>query len=157
MRLDARRSYVVAMPPPALWRRLTAVADYPAWWPWLRSFDAAELATGEVWTCAIHPPVPYTVRCTVRLERVEAPRLVQATVGGDLRGPARLDLVGTGDTGRAEGTRATFTSSLAARGRAVAVVARVVPPLARWGHAWVLDTAARQFGAVVGGSMGRHR
>ena len=71
-------------------------------------------------------------------------RLVGADVDGDLAGHARLEL-----RPAAAGTVATFSSELAARRRAVRVVAGLVPPIARWGHTWVLDAAARQFAEAV--------
>jgi hypothetical protein len=119
---------------------ISDVGQYRAWWPWLRSFDAAALAQGEEWRCMVQPPVPYLVRFTVAIEEVEAGALVRATVGGDVVGQATLTLDDADS-----GCVTTLQSTLAPGNRALRLVSRFAGPVARYGHDWVLDTGARQF------------
>ena len=63
-----------------VWRALEGVEDYQRWWPWLRRFDAGPLVTGEHWTCAARPPVPYVVRFHLALDDVVAPDHVDEPV-----------------------------------------------------------------------------
>ena len=125
----------------ALWARLAAVEDYQRWWPWLRRFESDEgLVEGASWGCEVSPPLPYIVRFEVHLDRVEADRLVEATVSGDIVGTARLVI----EPG-AIGTRARLVSALRPTSpvlRGFGVVAR---PLVERGHDWILDEGRRQF------------
>lgn len=131
-----------------VWDALAEVSDYPRWWPWLRRFEADGLGEGEVWRCAIRPPLPYGLCCTVELTTVQAPALVVARVGGDIVGHARLDLTEAGP-----GTEARISSRLRASRLPARLLSRLAPPVARWGHDWVFSTAARQFErAALGGS-----
>jgi uncharacterized protein YndB with AHSA1/START domain len=146
----------------SVWTAIGSVHEYRAWWPWLRRFEANGLAVGDVWVCQIQPPVPYALRFTVTVEQVDAPRLVVATVDGDVRGTARLDLeddepaddptngpvagVEVGPTdGRGDGCRVRLRSTLVPANRTLRTVARLSRPVAQFGHARVIDTGARQF------------
>jgi len=132
--------YDLPLPRDEVWNLISGVSAYRRWWPWLRSFDAAALATGEEWRCTVQPPVPYLVRFGVVIERVEVPVLVRATVSGDVVGSATLTLDDAGD-----GCTATLQSSLAPGNSALRLVSRFAAPIARFGHDWVLDSGARQF------------
>ncbi len=123
-----------------VWEQISAVSNYRTWWPWLRRFDGHSLAAGEVWRCAVQPPLPYIVRFQVAIEKVEAPALVYAQVLGDVVGDATLELEEAGS-----GCQATLTSALAPGNSALRLVSRFATPLARRGHDWVLDSGARQF------------
>jgi hypothetical protein len=92
----------------------------------------------------VRPPLPYTVRFTIVLDEVDAPRTVGARIEGDIAGTARVEL---GE--RDGGCEIRLTSTLQPRGRVVRIMADVARPLARKGHDWVLDTGARQFAAAV--------
>jgi uncharacterized protein YndB with AHSA1/START domain len=126
--------------PPALWTALGSVDDYPRWWPWLRRFDARALAPGEEWRCTVKPPLPYVVRFTIRFDRVEAQRRIEATVRGDIEGPAQLLIEPSG-----AGSAVTLTSSLRPTNTFLKAAAIVGRPLVRYGHDWVLDIGAGQF------------
>jgi uncharacterized protein YndB with AHSA1/START domain len=126
--------------PPALWTALSSVGDYPRWWPWLRSFDARALAQGEEWRCTVKPPLPYVVRFTIRFDEVEVERRIDATVRGDMEGPAQLLIEPSG-----AGSAVTLTSSLRPTNSVLKAAAIVGRPLLRYGHDWVLDIGAGQF------------
>jgi hypothetical protein len=140
VQLRSDRRYEFAITPVQLWERILAVDEYPTWWPWLRHFDGQALTAGDVWRCTVQPPLPYAVRFTVRIDEVEPARTVAATVGGDVRGTARLLIEPdhAGCTARLIADLGPDKHAL----RALSVAAR---PLVRFGHNWVLDTGARQF------------
>ena len=123
-----------------VWGLISEVGNYPGWWPWLHTFEAAALAEGEEWRCEIRPPVPYPVRFRVAIGQIEAPALVQAEVRGDVVGDAVLTLDEAED-----GCVATLRSSLAPGNAALQLVSRFAAPIAKFGHDWVLDSGARQF------------
>jgi hypothetical protein len=151
----------------AVWSLICRVDDYRTWWPWLREFSGQGMRVGEEWRCMVQPPVPYLVRFRVVIEHVEEPTLVRAQVLGDVVGDATLTLEAPGEPSRQAGTSldeggsaarngdrgthrdvrcvASLHSTLAPGNTALAVVSRFAAPVARFGHDWVLDSAARQF------------
>jgi hypothetical protein len=150
--------YELPLPCEEIWSLIGDVQGYRTWWPWLRQFEGQGLAVGDEWRCMVQPPVPYLVRFRVVIDQVEAPNLVRARVLGDVVGNATLTLQssseapgagsGSNGDGRANGRAgcvARLESSLAPGNRALGVVSRFAAPLARFGHDWVLDSAARQF------------
>jgi uncharacterized protein YndB with AHSA1/START domain len=146
VQLVSDRRYPVAATPDVVWSALTDTGQYQRWWPWLREFEAKSLEAGDEWRCRVRPPLPYTVRFTILLIEVEAPRAIGARIEGDIDGTARVELAG-----RDGGCEIRLTSALSPRGRVVRLMADVARPLARRGHDWVLDTGARQFAAAVQG------
>jgi len=135
------RVWHFAVPPDRLWDRLRAVEEYPSWWPWLRRFHAADgFESGSSWRCVVAPPLPYVVRFTVALDRVEPPERVAATVDGDIRGTAEL-LVRE----EPEGSSVRLRSGLAPADPVMRRFAAFAPALVGWGHDWVLDQGGRQF------------
>jgi hypothetical protein len=127
-----------------LWSAITAVEDFPRWWPWLRHFDGERLAPGERWGCTVQPPLPYVLRFELEITDVVAPRLVTARISGDLTGSARLEVR---DLSGPDGARSEvrLRSDLAPANRALRTVATVARPVVRFGHDWVLDTGLQQF------------
>jgi uncharacterized protein YndB with AHSA1/START domain len=153
--ITSDRTYRFDLSRPALWQRLTRADDYTSWWPWVRDCQVTELAVGEVWRFAIQPPLPYALRCAIDLRAVVEPELIEAEVTGDLRGWARVmmrDLPRSSATTDGEApseTEVRVVTELAAVSAPVRLASRAFPTLARWGHDWVLDTAARQFAAAT--------
>jgi hypothetical protein len=149
MEIRSDRTYRFELAPDELWTALGRVGDYPRWWSWLVGFDGRRLAAGEVWTCAVRPPLPYTVRFRIALDEVDAPHRIAAHLDGDLTGTAELCVAdadpGPGLQHAAGGSEVRLTASLAPAQRWLAAVAGLSGPLVRWGHDWVLDTGARQF------------
>ena len=50
------------------------------------------LAVGECWKATVQSPLPYALRFSLDLRRVEAPTLLEVDVSGDIAGPARLEV-----------------------------------------------------------------
>ncbi len=136
------RSFPFEVGPGALWSALTRVDRYRLWWPWLRRFEADSFAPGERWRCAVRSPLLYPVRFDVMLEEVVAGRWATARVAGDIAGHARIEVTPDGD-----GSRLRLVSTLAPEAWLLRAIARLAPPVARFGHDRLLDTAVGQFGA----------
>ena len=137
--LETDERFELARPPDELWSLLTDVASYQAWWPWLRAFEGAAFRAGARWRCTVRPIVPYPVRFTVTLDEVEPERWVAATVHGDVEGTASLSLAPS-----AVGTALALHAELAAASPLLRTLS-LVPPLARFGHDWVITSGIRQF------------
>jgi uncharacterized protein YndB with AHSA1/START domain len=138
IRSDRRHSFAVS--PEELWDAMAKVDTYREWWPWLRHFDAGALATGEVWSAVVQPPLPYRLRFEIQLSDVHAPHRARAEVRGDIQGTASLDIQAT-----PAGSELHFTSELAPTNGVMRAVAHLAGPMVRFGHEWVLDTGLRQF------------
>lgn len=142
VRLRSDRRYRFDQSPVELWRRLEDVGSYPTWWPWLRQFDGVRLQAGDVWRCAVQPPLPYRVRFTVQLDSVEPPASVTATIRGEIVGTAQLTVAAAPG-----GSTVRLVADLGPDRRALRALSLALRPLVRRGHDWVLDTGARQFAA----------
>ncbi len=140
MKIRSDRRHAFSVSPEELWGAMVRVDAYREWWPWLRSFDAVTLVSGEVWAAVVQPPLPYRLRFDIRLDEVEAPRVASAEVSGDIEGTARLEIEPTSD-----GSELHFTSELAPTNAMLRAIAQLAQPVVRFGHEWVLDTGLRQF------------
>ena len=123
-----------------VWAAMANVDAYGRLWPWLERFDAKGLVAGDVWTCRVRPPLPYTVSFTIAFDKVEPERFASATVEGEVEGPASIELSDDGS-----GTTVVVRSSLEPRSTFLRVLSATLPPVARFGHDWVIDTGAKQF------------
>ncbi len=144
VRSDRRHRFPVE--PDVLWAAMARVDRYPEWWPWLRRFEGRHLAVGDVWTCTVQPPLPWTLRFQIEIDEVVPATLVTAVVSGDVRGTARVELAALERAdGHPASCEARLVSELAPGNSVLRSVARLARPLVRFGHDWVLDTGARQF------------
>lgn len=135
------RSWQFGVPREALWEHINATAEYPSWWPWLREFDCSgPIVEGGRWSCAVVPPLSYTVRFTIEFGRVEVGRVVDAVITGDIEGTARLTI-----ESRSDGSNARLVSSLRPSNPLLRGFATVARPLVGYGHDWILDEGRRQF------------
>ncbi len=161
MRLESDRRYCFSADPDQVWEALRCVDDYRSWWPWLDEFDTTQAATtgtqkpgtgatgalapGTVLRCSVRSPIQIVLRFTITLEVVTDPSHIAATVTGDLVGPASLTILPR----TAGGSEIRLTSALAPRSTVLGMLMGVAPPLAKWAHDHLLDTAARQFEQAV--------
>jgi len=134
------RTWSFSVPPDELWAVLNQTDRYVRWWSWLREFDADGIRPGSTARCTIQAPLPYALRCTIRVDDVIAARVVHTTVSGDLRGPARLEIDDTGD-----GSIARLVWSLDLGNPVLARLARVGRPLMSWAHDVIVATGVEQF------------
>ncbi len=144
MEIASDRRYEFDLTPAELWAEATQVESYRTWWPWLRRLDGASFEPGARWHCSVQPPLPYRVRFSVQIDEVQPHSLLRASVGGDIRGHARLEVSAT-----PTGCQARLVSELAPRQGVLQAMALLARPLARFGHDWVLDHGARQFSEAV--------
>jgi uncharacterized protein YndB with AHSA1/START domain len=135
------RHFQFAISPDELWATLSQTDAYPEWWSWLRSFDADGLHDGAVARCVIRAPLPYVLRCNVRVRRAVEPELVDTMVEGDLEGPARLEIA-PGDNG---GSDARLSWSLVLRDPVLRRLAVLGRPAMTWAHDRVVSGGLRQF------------
>jgi uncharacterized protein YndB with AHSA1/START domain len=125
-----------------VWAAMGDVDSYRQWWPWLRSFEARGLFAGDEWRCTVRPPLPYTVSFVITFAEVESEQHVVARVSGDIAGTAELTLHDA--NGACE---VVVRSDLQPRSGFLRVLATTLPPVARFGHDWILSTGAAQFEA----------
>jgi hypothetical protein len=90
------RSWHFTVHPDEFWATLAQTDRYREWWPWLREFtvDGAgdALVAGAVAHVVIQAPLPYQLRCTIRVDDAVVDQRLTTRVDGDLEGPARLEL-----------------------------------------------------------------
>ena len=140
MRVMTDRRYFFAFGRDEFWQRISHVGDFPTWWPWLRTFDGVRMGTGDVWSCAVHPPAPYVVRFEILLDEVVPETSIAARISGDIVGRAELSIDGDGS-----GCSARLVADLAPAKQSLRIMSVVARPMVRFGHNWVLDTGVRQF------------
>ena len=136
------KTFAFAVSRDALWDALNDTERFPEWWPWLRSFDATaeKLAPGTVATCAVRAPLPYTLEFQVHVEEVEPGLWIDTRVSGDLEGPARLEVAGTG-----EASTARLTWSVDLHLPFLSAASLVARPVLVWAHDRVVATGVSQF------------
>lgn len=135
------RTWRFPVTPEVFWSTISRTGDYTDWWSWLREFDAPALAAGERWRAVIQSPLPYALRLTFQLRRAEAPNLLEVDVGGDLDGPARLEIAPTGD-----GCDVHVSWRVHARSGPIRIGAIVARPVLQWSHERVVAMGLAQFG-----------
>jgi hypothetical protein len=152
LRIESDRQFHFTSSAAAFWAAVASVHDYPRWWPWLRDFEARGLVEGDRWRCRVQPPLPYGLQFVVTLEEVVPAQLIRATVDGDLRGVARLEIRDTGTPPRVRsaptgpaGCDVRLRSTLSPAAALPRAMAAVAPGVARFGHNWVLENGVRQF------------
>lgn len=142
------RSWRFDCPADRLWERLADTDEFPTWWSWLDAFESEGLRPGGRTRFSVRPPLPYRLHLEVVVDEVRPCERVVTTVGGDLSGPARLELVPDGDA-----TTARMVWSLELRRPLLVAAERVARPVMVWGHDRVVDLGVEQFRRrVLGGT-----
>jgi len=134
--VETDRTDVIAVAPDRLWAVLADVGDYPTFWPWLRSFDGRELAAGVVWRGQIDVAGPLRLPVAIHLDEVVPGRCIGAHLGGDLTGPARVDVTAAG-----AGSALHLTAALVPRRADLRSLTRWARPLAQASHDRVITRA----------------
>lgn len=124
-----------------VWDAMADVEAYPRWWPWLEKFEASGLVAGDEWRCRVKPPLPYTVSFTIAFDEVVVHESISVRVTGEVAGPARLVL----SDGTDGSTTVLVTSLLEPRSMFLRVLSTTLPPVARFGHDWIISTGGDQF------------
>jgi carbon monoxide dehydrogenase subunit G len=144
--IDYRGIHDFACTPAELWDAIKHFERFEAWWPWLQEFrlEGAELRDGAVLRGVVAPPLPYRMRIQVELTRCRRPVSIEASVRGDLVGPARLMLAPT-----ASGTRVEAVWTVEMMQRPMRLASRIAHPLLRFGHDRVVDVTVARFRRYV--------
>jgi len=137
-----RRAFEFNVAPAALWAGIERVDQFERWWPWLQEFrmEGESLAEGSVLHGVVVPPLPYRMRIRVELTRCEAPVAIDALIGGDLEGRARLR-VRPNDIGSL--VEVAWTVEMMQRPMRLA--SRIGLPLLQWGHDRVVESTVAGF------------
>jgi uncharacterized protein YndB with AHSA1/START domain len=128
----------VAAPPEAVFQALADARTYPEWWrPVYLDVDATgPPVVGKESRQHFKGRLPYHLRTRSRIVRLEAPRVIEAEVGGDLRGNGVWTL-----TPRTHGTHVRFDWRVHADRRLLRVLTPVLRPAFRWNHDWAIARA----------------
>lgn len=122
---------------------LAAVADYPTWWPQVRSVKRID---DDSATVEVRSVLPYTLHLVLTRE-VEDPGtgLLRVRIGGDLVGWSQWELAEDSVSGR---TAAEFTEEVQVTG-ALGVAARPAAPLMRANHLAMMRGGERGLAALL--------
>jgi hypothetical protein len=137
------RSWRFGVTPDELWTTLAHTERYREWWPWLRTFtvDGPDaLQAGRSAQVVIQAPLPYQLRCTVRVDDAVRNERLATTVEGDLRGPARLELRAVDG-----GAEARLAWELELQAPMLRVLALVGRPAMAWAHDRIVERGLVQF------------
>jgi hypothetical protein len=136
--------YTFPVTPEQMWDRLSHFDEYSGWWAWLRDFtavpDDSGLSDGTQLYGTVVPPVRYRLALRINLDRCVRPSLVEATIDGDLRGEAVLQLVAVDG-----GSMATVEWNLVPTSKPLRVATRFAHPVVSWGHDQVVAMAVAGF------------
>ena len=140
--IDYRGRFAFDVPPEAVWTSIEHCERFESWWAWLREFrlEGPGLVAGAVLHGVVSPPVPYIMRIDVALDHCARPARIDATVHGDLEGPACLVLEPAG-----AGTLVEVSWTVEMTQRAMRLAARVAHPLMRWGHDRVVEATVQGY------------
>jgi hypothetical protein len=140
--IEYGRDHDFAVTQHQLWERIQRTDQFELWWPWLEEFrvEGDTLAAGTVLHGVVVPPLPYRMRIRVELTRCEPPGAIDAVIGGDLQGEARLR-VGPLLTG----CRVQVGWTVEMMQRPMRLASRVGQPLLQWGHDRVVESTVAGF------------
>jgi uncharacterized protein YndB with AHSA1/START domain len=140
--LTYRSAFRFDLPPDQLWHQIEGVDQFESWWPWLTEFRAegGGLSEGAVLHGTVSPPLPYRMRIRIVFTRCRPAALIDATVSGDLAGPAHLRFHPDGG-----GSRVEVAWDLEMRQPAMRVACRFGRPLLQWGHDRVVEMTVAGF------------
>ena len=134
--------------PDVLWAMIEEPRNFERWWGWLHDLESTDehITTGSVLTGVVDPPVPFTMQVRVTIDQYEPGRRIVASVGGDLQGPANLEISAPAG---GNGTHVAIGWDVEMKQRRMRVAARVARPLLQWGHDRVVEAAVRGFGCQL--------
>ena len=137
-----RGGYYFGLTPDELWDRIEDVDQFEGWWPWLTEFrlEGNGLEEGSILHGVVSPPLPYRMRLRIELGRCDRPHAVDAVIGGDLTGDARLRI-----RPEVEGCRVGVAWTIEVHQPVMRVAARVGRPVLQWGHDRVVEMTVAGF------------
>jgi hypothetical protein len=138
------RSWHFGVTPDELWATLSQTDRYREWWPWLREFTidgtGDALVDGAVARLVVQAPLPYKLRCTIRVEDAVVDQRLVTQVDGDLAGPARLELQAVDG-----GTEARLAWELELQAPLLRTMGILGRPAMAWAHDRIVERGLAQF------------
>lgn len=131
-----------SLTPEELWPQLTDLRRFEKWWSWLRDaeLEPDDVATGSVLTFSIVSPLPYRLRCRVEFTDVIPAEKIDASVFGDLKGWATLEIEPHDD-----GARVRLRWELEPTQAPMRILVRAARPLIVRTKDWAVDIALGSF------------
>lgn len=132
--------YHFAATPERVWDEIASVERLGRLWRWLHIVDATgtTVKPGVAVHGRVSPPIPWTMTVTVAMDTVVPGERVDATISGDLVGPALLRVGPEPD-----GCTVAVAWRMEMRQPAMRAASRVSRPLFVWGHDRVVASTVR--------------
>jgi uncharacterized protein YndB with AHSA1/START domain/mannose-6-phosphate isomerase-like protein (cupin superfamily) len=131
--------WAVAAPRESVFAAISDARTYPVWWkPVYIDVEAdGDAEVGKVSRQHFKGRLPYHLRTSSTITRLEAPHVIEADVDGDLRGHGKWTLTDTADGG----THVRFDWQVLADKPLLRALTPILRPAFRWNHAWAIARA----------------
>jgi uncharacterized protein YndB with AHSA1/START domain/quercetin dioxygenase-like cupin family protein len=129
----------VAAPRERVFAAISDARTYPTWWkPVYIDVEAdGDAEVGKVSRQHFKGRLPYHLRTTSTVTRLESPHIIEADVDGDLRGHGKWTLTDNGNGG----THVRFDWQVFADKPLLRALTPILRPAFRWNHAWAIARA----------------
>jgi uncharacterized protein YndB with AHSA1/START domain/mannose-6-phosphate isomerase-like protein (cupin superfamily) len=130
----------VAAPRERVFHAISDARTYPQWWKPVYidvESDEGDAEVGKVSRQHFKGRLPYHLRTTSTISRLEPPHIIEADVDGDLRGHGKWTLTENADGG----THVRFDWQVFADKPLLRVLTPILRPAFRWNHAWAIARA----------------
>jgi hypothetical protein len=134
------RTWDLSVPPAQLWSAVAVPRRYCQWWNWLERFEADEFKVGSDIPLVIKSPLWYRLHMTLHVDQLDPGRSMDATISGDLVGPASLLIRQT-----KQGCEVGIAWHFVLARPDLKLVARVGRPVLVWAHQQIVDSALADF------------
>jgi hypothetical protein len=137
---DFERTWDLPISADRLWAVVAVPHRYCEWWNWLERFDGDEFRVGADLPLVIKSPLWYRLHTVLHVDRLAPARWMDATVSGDLTGPASLMIRDT-----KQGCEVSIAWSLTLQRHDLRMVARFGRGMLIWAHQQIVDSALADF------------
>src|SRR4051812_15783025 len=129
----------VAGPRERVFAAISDARTYPTWWKpvYIDVESDGDAEVGKVSRQHFKGRLPYHLRTTSTITRLESPHIVEADVDGDLRGHGKWTLTENADGG----THGRFDWQVFADKPVLRMLTPILRPAFRWNHAWAIARA----------------
>src|SRR3954453_4938627 len=126
----------VAAPRASVFAAISDARTYPTWWKpvYVDVHADGDAEVGKVSRQHFKGRLPYHLRTTSTITRLEPPHIVEADVDGDLRGHGKWTLTENADGG----THVRFDWQVFADKPLLRLLTPILRPAFRWNHAWAI-------------------
>lgn len=137
-----RRGFRFDLEAHRLWERIQEFDQFEKWWPWLSDLriEGTGLSRGTVLHGVVTPPLPYRMELRVEVIDTEPATSIDAVVGGDLVGEARIRM-------RPEGRQTWVEAAWVVEMKqpVMRLADRLTHPFLQWGHDCVVEITVAGF------------